>query len=80
MVPRRRPTATLIVLSSILRPREVMGKAFTQAPDSLIEAAKRRALDVASRAFSSRVSAARGNATSVLGSAGSLDSTDLFGH
>ena len=39
MVPRRRPTDTLIVLSSILKPREEMGRAFNQVPDSLVEAA-----------------------------------------
>ena len=58
MVPRRRPTVTLKVLSSILRPREVIGRAFNQAPDSLDEAAKRWALDCASSALSSRVSTA----------------------
>ena len=50
-LPRRKPTATLIVSSSILNPREVIGKAFNQAPNSLVEAAKRRALD---RAWSNR--------------------------
>ena len=42
---------TLIVLSSILKPREEMGRAFNQAPDSLVEAAMRRARDCASGAL-----------------------------
>ena len=54
MVPRRRPTDTLIVLSSILKPREEMGRAFNQAPDSLVEAAMRRARDCATGAFSNK--------------------------
>ena len=51
MVPRRRPTDTLIMLSSILKPREEMGRAFNHAPDSLVEAAMRRARDCASGAL-----------------------------
>ena len=52
-----RPTATLMVLLSSLRPREEIGRAFSQAPDSLVEAAKRRAIDVALEALSNRESA-----------------------
>ena len=38
--PRRRPIATLMVLSSMRRPREEMGSTFIQAPDSFaLEAA-----------------------------------------
>ena len=50
--PSLRPTATLMVLLSILRPREEIGRAFSQAPDSLVEAAKRRAIEVALEALS----------------------------
>ena len=39
--PSLRPTATRIVLLSILRPREEMGRTFSQAPDSVVEAARR---------------------------------------
>ena len=38
--PNLMPTATRIVLSSILRPREDVGRAFSQAPDSLVVAAR----------------------------------------
>ena len=50
------PTATLMVLLSILRPREEIGKAFSQARDSLVDAANKRAVVVASGASSKRVS------------------------
>ena len=46
-----------MVLLSILRPREEIGRALSQAPDSLAEAAKRRALAVASGALSNKASA-----------------------
>lgn len=47
-----RPTATLTVLSSILSPREVIGKAFiNKSPDSFADAAK-RSLDCLCWAFS----------------------------
>ena len=40
--PRRRPTATLTVSSSIRRPRADTGKALNQAPDSMVDTASRR--------------------------------------
>ena len=46
-----------MVLLSILRPREEIGRAFSQAPDSLVEAGKRRAIEVALEALSNRESA-----------------------
>ena len=45
-----RPTATRTVSSLILRPNDVTGKAFKQAPDSLVEEASRRALECGSLA------------------------------
>ena len=42
-VPRRNPTATLTVWSSMHRPREEIGRASNHAPDSLAEHASRRA-------------------------------------
>ena len=44
---RRRPTATLTVLSIILTPREVIGRAINHAPNSLVEADERQTLDSA---------------------------------
>ena len=41
--PKRKPTATLIVWSSIRRPREEIGRTSNQAPDSFAEEASRRA-------------------------------------
>ena len=55
--PRRRPTATLMVLSSIRRPSAETGRTFSQAPDSLAAAASRRARDLGSVALSNRDSA-----------------------
>ena len=55
-MPSLMPTATLMVLLSILRPREEIGKAFSQAPDSLVDAANKRAVVMASGASSKRVS------------------------
>ena len=55
--PRRRPVATLMVSLSVHRPRDVMGKAFSQALDSLAVEASRRAHDLGSGAFCSRESA-----------------------
>ena len=55
--PSLRPTATLMVLLSILRPSEEIGRALSQAPDSLVEAGKRRAIEVALEALSNRESA-----------------------
>ena len=55
--PSLRPTATLMVLLSILRSRDEIGRAFSQAPDSLVEAAKRQAIEVALEALSNRESA-----------------------
>ena len=52
--PKCKPTATLIMLLSILRLREVIGRAFNQGPNSSVKAAKRRALDGVSWPFSSR--------------------------
>ena len=43
-----------MVLLSILRPREEIGRAFSQAPDSLVEAAKTRAIEVSLEALSNR--------------------------
>ena len=57
MEPRRSPTATRTVLSSILSPKLEMGRACSQAPDSLVETAKRRALVMSSGALSKRDSA-----------------------
>ena len=45
--PSLRPTATLLVLLSILRPKEAIGGAWRKAQDSVEEAAKRHALDAA---------------------------------
>ena len=47
----------VIVLSSILRLREEMGRAFSQTPDSVVEAARRRAVDSAFRAESNKAKA-----------------------
>ena len=47
-VPIRRPTAIRSVSSSIRRPADEIGRAFSQAPDSLQEAANKRALSSSS--------------------------------
>ena len=57
-VPKRRPTATLTVLSSIRRPRAVTGKAISQGPDSLVDTERRRARSSSFSAPSSIRSAA----------------------
>ena len=49
-VPQRRPMAMRIVLSSMRRPREVIGRVCNQEPDSLLEADKSLALDKGSGA------------------------------
>ena len=51
------PRPPLTVLSSMWRPREEIGNAFSHAPASLVEAARRRARDLGSRALSNRLSA-----------------------
>ena len=53
-VPSLRPTATRVVSSSKRSPRVDTGRAFSQAPDSFLLAARRRARDLASGASSSR--------------------------
>lgn len=55
--PRRRPTAHLMVLSSILRPNDDTGRAWSHAPDSGAETARRRARDTSSGACSNKSSA-----------------------
>lgn len=57
-VPRRRPTAILKVSSSILRPRGVIGRACSHAPESLFIAARSLAFSILSLASSSKASAA----------------------
>ena len=52
-----RPTATLRVLSSMRRPWEEIGNAFSHAPASLVEAARRRARDLGSGSLSNKLSA-----------------------
>ena len=47
-VPRQRPTAIQSVSSSSRRPADEIGRAFSQAPDSLQDAANRRALSLSS--------------------------------
>ena len=56
-VPRRNPTATLTVWSSMRRPREEIGRASNHAPDSLAEHASRRARALGLDAVSRRLSA-----------------------
>ena len=55
--PRWRPIATLIMPSSMRRPRDEIGSAFNKAQGSLVEAARRRARYLASGAFSRRLTA-----------------------
>ena len=43
LAPSRRPTATLIVLSSMRRPTDDSGRVVSHAPDSLVATARRRA-------------------------------------
>ena len=58
-VPKRRPTATLRVTSSILRPRAVTGSALSHAPDSLVDTESRRARSSSFSAFSSSLLAVK---------------------
>ena len=55
LAPRRRPTATREVSSSMLRPTVETGRAFNHAPASLLTAARRHARYFASGALSSRM-------------------------
>ena len=52
---RNRPTATLIVESSILNPREEQGGVFSHTPDSHKDATSRRARECMSGASSNRL-------------------------
>ena len=56
MDPKQRPTATQMVLSSVLSPKLEMESALSEAPDSLAETAKSQEQDMSLGAVSRRYS------------------------